>query len=234
MEENRGQDPFARFEQSPEKSEMKSAPIPPRQAMPVTQLPGMPYAPNQSVGVQYTARPESAQDLSQYSSYQPGYYSDGQSSVQQMDTPFGAAIYSPYGNRSNTPRSSSYGDTEIPTKKRKAGPILGILGAVILIAGLVTAWMLGWFQSRSGIYVWDDYANADMTAKIEIDGEKAVITMKSKEDIRTVECDVEFSSDTVKFVYGGKVLTCDYDRRNGLITEKDDIYTGVDLVFEKE
>ena len=255
MEDNRTQDPFSRWDQpaGQQPYEPQQPYVQPQQPYVQPQQPYVqpqqPYVqPQQSYATQqpsqpfaqpegrnpYTAQPGAAQDLSQYASYQPQYYGEGQAAQsQQVDTPFGTASYSPYGNRS-TPRASTSDELSDTTGKHRAGLYLGIAGALLVIAGVLTAWMLGWFHSRSGTYVWDDYAKADMTAKIEIDGDKATITMVSKEDVRTVNCDVEFSGDTVKFVYNGKVLTCDYDRRNGIITEKDDFYTGVDIVFEKE
>ncbi len=189
--------------------------------------------PRQSYEPQQTA--PSAPDMSDYGSYRPQYREEVQQSEEQkMDTPFGAATYSPYSSYSGGgPRPVSLKDEEEPGKSR-LGMILGIIGGVLVVAGLLTAWLLGWFHSRNGVYVWDDYSNADMTAKIEIDGDKATITMVSKDDTRTVDCDVEFSSDTVKFIYNGKVLSCAYDRRNGRITAKDDYYIGVDIVFDRE
>lgn len=212
------------------------APYPPQQRSPYAPqgrpeyAPGepSPFAPGQDQQI------HAGPDMSEYASYQPQYYSQGQGSgAEQMDTPFGMASYAPQGNRTSSHASSGRVRDEAP-RKRRIGPILGITGAVLVLAGFLTAWMLGWFHSRNGVYVWDDYAKADMTAKIEIDGDKAKITMVSKQDVRAVDCDVEFESDTVKFIYNGKVLVCDYDRKKGIITERDDQYTGVDIVFEKE
>ena len=246
MEENRTQDPFSRWDapQQPAQPIGQSYEQPAVQPQPFGQSygqqaaqpyeqPAQPFT-QQTQPQAYTPQPGTAQDLSQYAAYRPQYIQEQQPGVQQMDTPFGAASYTPYGSQNRGPRiSAGEEDPRVPGRHH-FGRILGIVAAVLMAAGLVAAWMLGWFHSRNGVYVWDDYANADMTAKIEIDGDKAVIIMKSKEDVRTVNCDVEFSGDTVKFVCNDKILICDYDRRKGIITEKDDYYTGVDLVFEKE
>ena len=156
---------------------------------------------------------------------------------EQNPDSYGAPGYDPYLVRYEPRPQTEETAVSVSKKKSHAGMIIGIICAVLLVGTGIVLWQLGFFTSRNGTYVWDDYKVFGITAEITIDGDSAKVTVNSTitNDTRTVECGVEFTWDTITLVQeDGSILVCDYDRKAGKIISRDDTYVNSDIEFEKE
>ena len=196
--------------------------------------PQQPYAPQQSVQ-QPNVQPQP------FMPQQP--YTQQQTYVPQ-DAGYGAPGYNPYlVQYEPQAKKESYAMPE-PGRKSRLKVIISLTLVVLLAGTAGVLWYLGFFHSKNGTYVWDDYQVFGMYAEIEIDGDTAKITMNSNgtgssgdtnyKDVRTIQVDVEFDGDEVKFSKDDTVLVCKYDRKNQRITAKDDAYVNADMQFEKK
>ena len=202
-----------------------------------------PYAPQPSYG-----QPSAASEQSPYApqpSYgqQPPAFGTAYTPEQPSDG-YGAPGYNPYLVQ-YTPAPKPAPSAVPPLKKRShLGRILGIIAAVLLVGAGITCWQLGLFSSKNGTYVWDDFSVFGLYAEIEIDGDKAKITMNrdpsgstgdtAYTDVRTIEVDVNFTKDTVQFIKDDVYYECAYDRKEGKIIARDDNYIQADIEFEKK
>ncbi len=261
MSEQEFRDPFGRWDPQQTKQD-----TPPEQ--------GQQYAPQQDAqyipqgGQQYASQQDAQympQQGQQYAPQQDAQYSP-QGGQQQYTPPrqdypympdsmnqpympqqpadgYGSAGYDPYLVH-YTPQPKNTPAEPVRKKKSHIGMILGIVAGVLVVGTVITFWQLGFFHSRNGTYVWDDFSAFGLYSEIEINGDKAKITMDSNPasktgdtaytDTRTIEVDVYFDGNTVEFSKDGNVLVCEYDRKNGKIISRDDTYVQADIEFEKK
>ncbi len=182
-------------------------------------------------------------DAPQYAPQQTSPYAP-QGQPQQDTSAYGAPGYNPYLVQYTSAPKKTGAIPPAVKKKSHKGMIIVIVAAVLLIGAGITFWQLGFFHSKDGIYVWDDYSVFGLYAEIEIDGDEAKITMNSNPasktgdtaytDTRTIDVDVEFDGDSVTFSKDDMYMVCEYDRKNGKIIAKDDNYVQSDIEFEKK
>ena len=256
MEDRNPLNPFDTDVQNPFASQQNYAPqqsVPDQTYAPQQSVPDQAYAPQQSVPDQTYAPQQPFMPQQPYSPQQP--YGPQQTYVPQQsynpqqtyvpqDAGYGAPGYNPYlVQYEPQAKKESYEQPE-PGRKSRLKVIISLTLVVLLAGTAGILWYLGFFRSKNGTYVWDDYQVFGMYAEIEIDGDTAKITMNSNgsgssgdtnyKDVRTIQVDVEFDGDEVKFSKDDTVLICKYDRKNQRITAKDDAYVNADMEFEKK
>ena len=120
---------------------------------------------------------------------------------------------------------------------KKAGGIgkwIGLSAGILAVGAVLVLWLLGFFHSKNGTYIWDDYQVFGMTVELKIDGDTADLTITADGKPQTQKCNVAFDSDKVVLSMNGKYLNCEYNRKKQTITIPDDAYLNSDLVLEKE
>ncbi len=146
----------------------------------------------------------------------------------------------PYSKQEYNPYYVTFDPAREETEEKKPGkskalPIILISTGVIAALTVVMLWVLGFFHSKNGKYVWDDYLFHDMSAELTIDGDEGKILITSKEDLKTMSCEVYFEKDTVTLIAeDGRYLTGKYNRKNQVIVFEDDPYLGTDIELEKQ
>lgn len=154
--------------------------------------------------------------------FQPGGYS---SDVQNYDPYMGVQTY-----------SESLPEPRVKEKagKNGIGKWIGLSAGVLALGAVLVLWLLGFFHSKNGTYIWDDYQVFGMTVELKIDGDTGDLTITADGKPQTQKCDVTFDSDRVVLSMNGKYLNCSYNRKKQTITIPDDTYLNSDLVLEKE